>query len=323
MNTIASYLNDILGEQVIITPVSNEEVNRLPYYIGSLYALWKGELLTKRVYFARHKDNEFLTPDQYKKHMDNLQGFLDAPVILVLKGTESYNRNRLIQKKINFILENKQIFLPSLLIDLKDYLKPKRFRKEQLAPAAQYLLLFHLQKQNLNATTFRQLTEILPYNYLTVSRAVENLTRFELCLTEGGREKQLRFEENRKELWEKALPFLSSPVKKTVYINDELPERFRIVTGINALAHYTNIAGTIMDQFAINISEFHRLHREGKIYMYSEYDGRFNVELWKYQPIMLDNNEYVDKLSLYLIFRTSNNERIESELEIMMENMPW
>ena len=323
MNTIKNYLNKIFGEQVTIVSIPEEQMNKLPYYIGSLYTLWKGDLLNNRVYFARFRPDELLSPDQFKKQMDILQGMLEVPVILILKGTESYNRNRLIQKKVNFILENKQIFLPALLVDLKDFLKPETARKDHLTPAGQYLLLFHLQKQSLNATNYRQVAEIVPYNYLTVSRAVENLTSFGLCKTEGNKEKLLRFEENKKELWEKALPFLTNPIKKTVYINDELPERFRILTGINALAHYTNIGGAPLDQFAISARDFQTLHKEGNIQMFSKYDGPYNVELWKYPPIVSDEPEFVDKLSLYLIFRTTSNERIEIELETMLEKTLW
>ena len=323
MNTITNYLSNIFGEQVNIVPVTDAQMNKLPLYIGSLYTLWNGQLLNRHVYFAMHKDGEFLTPDQYKKHMDILQGVLEAPVILVLKGTESYNRNRLIQKNINFILENKQIFLPSLLVDLKDYLKPVPTRKEHLTPAAQFLLLFHLQKQSLDGANFKHVTEVVHYTYLTVTRAIEILTSFGLCKTEGGKEKILRFEENRKELWQKALPFLINPIKKSVFINDELPEQFRILTGINALAHYTNISGAPMDQFAISVQDFQTLHKAGIIQMFNEYDGLYNVEVWKYHPINLEKNEYIDKLSLYLIFRNNNNERIEGELERMMEEMQW
>jgi hypothetical protein len=323
MNTITNYLKEVFGEQVSIIATPEEQINKLPFYIGSLYTLWNGELLNRHVYFAMYKAGELLTPDQYKKHMDILQGMLEAPVILVLQGIESYNRNRLIKKKVNFILENKQIFLPDLLVDLKDYLKPETARKEHLKPAAQYLLLFHIQKQSLNATTYKQLTEVLPYNYLTVSRAVENLTSFGLCKTEGSKEKLLRFDENNKELWHKALPYLSNPVKKGVYINDELPVKYQIRTNINALAHFTAINDERLSYFAIGVRDFQMLHKQGKIRMFSEYDGNYFIEQWKYDPSGLADQEFVDRLSLFLTFRDNKDERIESELETMMEDIIW
>jgi hypothetical protein len=57
--------------------------------------------------------------------------------------------------------------------------------------------------------------------------------------------------------------------------------------------------------------------------MFSEYDGQHKVEQWKYNPILLGDGGYVDRLSLYLIFRNTSNERIEAELETMLERMSW
>jgi hypothetical protein len=163
----------------------------------------------------------------------------------------------------------------------------------------------------------------LPYHYLTLSRAVEDLTSRGLSHKEGGKEKHLTFRQARNELWTKALPFLTNPVKKTVYINEELPEQRRILTNINALAHYTNIGDAPVDHFAISVKEFQRLHKQGTIHMFSEYDGQYKVEQWKYNPISFEDDGYVDKLSLYLIFRNTGNERIEAELEKMLKKMPW
>ncbi len=323
MNTVIPYLKEVFGDEVIVEPADEEVVRKVPFILANTYALWKGKILNKQVFFAVNKGEELLTPDQLRKQTDLLENVVKCPVILVLKSMESYNRNRLIQKKINFILENKQIFLPDLLVDLKDYLKPGRTRKEYLTPAAQYLLLFHLQLHNLNEYTFKKLQETLPYNYLTTSRAVENLTSMGISFTEGAKEKHLMFWEKGKNLWQKALPYLTSPVKKTVYINDELPEQFRILTSINALAHYTNIGDATTDHFAISARNFHRLHKQGEIQMFSEYDGQYKVEQWKYNPIVFGEERFVDRLSLYLIFRNTINERIEAELETMLEKMPW
>jgi len=323
MNTVIPYLKEVFGEGVVVEPAEDGVIKKVPFILTNTYTLWQGKILNKQVYFAVNKGEELLTPDQLRKQTDLLENIVNEPVILVLKGMESYNRNRLIQKKVNFILENKQMFLPDLLVDLKDYLKPERARQEYLTPAAQYLLLFHLQKRNLNGFTYKQLQEVLPYNYLTISRAVEDLASKGLGNTEGGKERHLLLREGRKELWTKALPFLTNPVKKTVYINEELPEQFRILTNINALAHYTNIGAAPIDHFAIGAKEFQRLHKQGTILMFSEYDGQYNVEQWKYNPISFEDEGYVDRLSLYLIFRDTSNERIEAELETMLERMPW
>lgn len=322
MYDIDKYVTETLGEPIQLVP-EPEEIRKLPFYLSNSYRFWKGKLWQTPVIFIEKKDKELLPPDQLKKQIDNIREILGHPVILILGGIESYKRNRLIQKNINFIMVNKQMYLPDFLVDLKDYLKPKPVRKGHLAPAAQYLLLFHLQKESLDQTTFRQLTAKVPYEYLSVSRAIENLVRFGLCRTEGTKEKMIRFEDKRNDLWKKALPFLLNPVKKTIFINQDITEKEFKVTGINALAHYTNIGGTPADQFAMGERAFHQIHRQGLIGMYSEYDGRNEVQLWKYNPICGNMEEFVDRLSLYLIFRNEQNERVQFELENMLKKILW
>lgn len=55
---------------------------------------------------------------------------------------------------------------------------------------------------------------ILQYKYVTVSRAVKQLEALDLITTElnDNREKVCHFELSGRELWEKSLPYLKSPV---------------------------------------------------------------------------------------------------------------
>jgi len=114
-----------------------------------------------------------------------------------------------------------------------------------------------------------------------------------------------------------------NPVKKTIFVNQDIPRKEFKVSGINALAHYTNISGSPTDQYAVSEREFHKMHRQGLISLYSEHDGRYEVQLWKYNPIVDKNEEFIDRLSLYLIFRKEQNERVQIELENMLKKVFW
>ena len=52
-----------------------------------------------------------------------------------------------------------------------------------------------------------------------------------------------------------------------------------------------------------------------------EADAR--IETWKYAPALLSDGNAVDPLSLYLSLKDSPDERVQSELADMMENVPW
>ena len=47
------------------------------------------------------------------------------------------------------------------------------------------------------------------------------------------------------------------------------------------------------------------------------------LERWKYSPILFAKNGNVDPISLYCILREEKDERVEMELERMMETIKW
>lgn len=51
--------------------------------------------------------------------------------------------------------------------------------------------------------------------------------------------------------------------------------------------------------------------------------GDIIVEVWRYDPALIATDRYVDKLSLYLAMRNSGDERIQKELETMIDNLQW
>ena len=323
MKEVVKYLEQTFGDNVRVYQMKEWETNALPMFIGALYELWNGFIFDFKICLVQLKGDELLSPVQFKKHQDIIEKGTGCPVIFTFERMESYNRNRLLQQKVNFIIADKQIFIPSLLIHLKEYIKPVKIAKPHLQPATQCLLLFHLQKQNLNGLGFRGMAEILPYSYITINRAVDNLFESGLCLIEGNKEKIITFINNKKELWEKSLPMLTSPVKRGLFINDHLPENMAVKTNINALAHYTNINDERKQYLAIWTDNFRKLHKRGDIRMLSEYDGEFFVEQWKYDPIILADNGFIDKLSLFLIFRDDSDERVNHEINELINNFPW
>ena len=46
------------------------------------------------------------------------------------------------------------------------------------------------------------------------------------------------------------------------------------------------------------------------------------VQVWKYPPLVTDE-QYIDKLSVYLTLKDDRDPRVEKELEIMINNMSW
>jgi len=323
MKDITTYLQRILGTEINVVNATDEVLKGLPLYINSIYDMWNTVIFNKEVLLLVKNTQEQLTPIQYLKHKELLEKKTGMLIVFILSDMKAYDRNRLTQKKINFIIEDKQIFIPQLLIDLKDYLPKTKIITEALQPAAQLIIIYHIQRTQLEGFTYKDLANMLDYSYLTISRAVDNLVKLDLCETEGNKEKTLVFKATKKELWKKALPYMKSPIKKTLYINDALPKNLIFISEINALAFYSDMNNDRQKHYAIYHSEFIKLEKEGFIKETSQYDGDYHIELWRYKPNILTNNDFVDPLSLYLCYRNESDERIEMALEQIEEMISW
>jgi len=57
-----------------------------------------------------------------------------------------------------------------------------------------------------------------------------------------GREQVLRFNRDKKQVWENALERLRSPAKKRLWVKTFSNKPFGVKAGLSALAHYSNLA---------------------------------------------------------------------------------
>ena len=51
--------------------------------------------------------------------------------------------------------------------------------------------------------------------------------------------------------------------------------------------------------------------------------GENEIQVWKYNPKMLSTEGVVDKLSLYLSLKDNDDERIQIELDRLINEMSW
>jgi len=269
---------------------------------------------------AKNKQDS-LTPLKYKQITKQTEILVGLPVVVILDSLTYYERERLINQGVYFIISDKYAFLPSLIVNVqakKNVKNPVR-----LIPAAQYVLLYHLlSEESKEEYTIKDLEQIMPYNYVALARAIANLEDCKLCSTEikdNTGIKYIRFASYKRELWKKAQIYLSSPVKKVLYC-DAIPEGDFSISGVNALSQYSHLNSEEYETSAIWEKLFNPSGTQ-----YNEVEGLNKIEIWKYPTTMpfLSNHNVVDKLSLFLLMKDEPDARIEKELEIMIEEMKW
>ena len=320
MNDIKKYLKEALGIETEINPLKADKLKNLPVYITSEYSIHSIELYRKDFLLVFVKGN--FTTERLRKHLDTIRAAFNTNTVAVISQLEAYKRLRLIEKKIPFIIPGKQMYLPDLLIDLKEFgTKPKE-QPQAMQPATQLLLLYHMQIEPLEGINLKGIAEKLLYDAMTITRAAYYLHNMGLCTLQGTKEKLLHFENANAELWEKAEPMMNNPVKKTQHYSGWINDDNLYKSNINALAKYSDLNDDVIEYYAVKPG-YTRLIGGVNLKNTGPLEGNICIEEWKYNPYLLTKTEFIDPLSLYLCFRNKPDERIEMALEQIIKNIVW
>ncbi len=336
MKQLKQYLLQVLGAQIQPKPTDKHLMEGLPMYIGETYKFYDITLFNNRkLLIAAPKHEDGFTVLQTEKNLNLLKNKLGKTVVLLLPKITSFNRKRLIDKGINFIVPGNQLYLPDLLLDLKEtFFNPNTKKKtETLLPSAQFLLIYHIIHRTniwqLEAHSFKEIAEKTGYSPMAITKAVNNLTYHKLIEVTGDKEKQITFTLNRLELWQEAekRKLLINPVIKKVYV-DERPSAYLLPSNASALPEYSNMNPSRQVYLAIAKGAFYSLQKNNALIGANEHEGKYCLEVWKYNPSVLvgelDNNTaVVDPLSLYLSLKNDQDERTEMALEQLIDTHIW
>lgn len=324
MNALREYLYDTFGITATLQ-TEKEKARKLPLYLRGNYDLYSGMLTGQKVIWAGVKNPDSITPDQLKKQSQALQEILGhVPVVYVFDSLEPWQRKRLIEKKVGFAELFRQLYIPQLFTQIQDGHGKRRGMIEagdRLKAPAQFFLLYHLQVQRLEGMLLQEIAGLLNYSAMTISRTIKGLVAHELLRVEGIKEKTVIFDLHGKGLWEKALPFMISPVRETWYIDDQPNNEYIRVGGETALAYYTMLSEPRQHTMVIGKDIF-RITKPQLGKLNKKY-GFHKLEIWHYDPVILTKGNEIDKLSLYLSLKDYEDERVQGALQNMINEVQW
>ncbi len=322
MKETQNYIKETMGLEVVIKAIKSGQQKNVPLFIKQLYDVYQAGLLGKDIILLKNKNKETATVDNLRKHAQLIEHTLNYPAVFVLPFLQAYNRKRLIQKQVAFIVPGKQMFIPQLFIDLRDYRAAVPTKNKQLLPAAQCLLFFHLLKENLEWLPLKTIAGKLNYTQATVTRAVQALAEKEIAQKIlKNKQVQIQFKGRAYDLWDKALPVLQNPVKKVYFLDQMQKKDFFYEASFTALGHYTNLEGSNKRYYAVSGKDFQRLKKDNKNQIVEGDAGEITIQVWKYNPGILAKKGIVDPLSLYLTLKDEQDERVEMELEKMIKRL--
>lgn len=288
----------------------------LPRMLTARYAL-KTVLLEKTQVVFCYAKMELDQLTKVRNHMGLISKSVKMIVVLVTKDLSARQRDALITAGIPFIYPNKQIYLPFMGVVLQERFKAMTENKEKLSPSAQVMLFYYLyqKKERLFLT---EIKSALSFSSMTLSRASKELENMGLLKT--GKDKVQKYiwsDKSLIEIYTSAKDYLINPVKRTVYVDATCMEQKGYIAGDSALAEYSMINEPKVKVYATyklddDIEAMEELIDERK---------QAAVQLWAYNPGLLTVNGVVDRLSLACSYGDEDDDRINIELEEMLDNM--
>lgn len=327
METISKYLEEYFGLMTKILPLSKKDLAQLPLYLKGSYVLYTGSIVEQNVIWAKLKSDVHFTPDQIKKQGQQLQQFLGLPIVFVFDEIESWERKRIIERRISFVQPFRQVYIPEFLLQLNDTKQSSENKAESsfkyLTPPAQCVLLYHLEVASLEKLPFKEIAKKVQYSTMTVSRIIQELHRFEIIEIEGVKEKSIRFKSQGKELWRNILPILSSPIREVWFTDQILNDNDFRIGGDSALSNFTMLSEGNRKTYVIGKDEFRSMKTLGALRGLDKKYGDNRIEVWLYNPAILSENKNVDKLSLYLSMKQEEDEIVKGALEDLINEIQW
>lgn len=313
----------ILGRRISLQQRTKAQLKGINIGESLTFSFYDGDFYGMNLLFLEPKKNN-PTPRECSVTAGRMQTIFGLPVVFILSSGPSYERQRLIDKNVYFVMGDKFAFLPTLVAN-------ERMRKtrpaKRLSLVAQYTLLYHLQVESLEGLSARDMTDKLPYSYESITLGLTCLEDLNLCekVSDGPKSKVIHFLAKGRELWDNAQEYLVDPIEKRLYCDALNSDNQYTNCSINALSHYSWLNPDGNRMIMMNKKELQMLIDNKALVNMNEFDGRVMIEVWKYPAVssLGSTAEWVDKLSLVISLREDPDPRVEGELERVMNEMEW
>ncbi len=313
----------ILGSTVTLEPRKNERLKGTTIGERILYRFYDASFRGVPMLFVEPKKGN-PTPKECHIAAGRLTELFRLPVVFTLAPSPTYERQRLMDKGVYFVMSDKYAHLPMLVAVEKTTNKSKAV---MLTPVAQYLLLYHLQVCGIEGLSARDIANLIPYSYESTTLGLTCLADVKLCqkVRHGQSSNVVHFELKGEELWREAQEYLKSPVERRIHCDGILSDMKSSVCGINALAHYTNLNPDSERMVMVTSQEYRDMKAMDIMDNPNIYDGNVTIEVWRHPSVGLigETMQWVDRLSLALSLRDNHDARVEKEVERLIQGMEW
>jgi len=318
------YLKENLGIDADISSWPFE--SELPLFLKAIYKFKKIQILNFEYILITPESETSSTPATIEKHINWIQDHFSTEVIVLSTSLLGYDRKRLINRKIPFIVPGKQMYLPIQGIDFREHTTNIRSeRRKGLSPSAQAFFLYCLYEGISDNINTNNIIGNFRYTKMTISRIFSELNENEILVKSGnGHNVTYSFKSDKKSIWNNYQKEFQSPVTKSGWILKKQEDHLGPVAGLSALSQYTNISEPNYSTIAVNTNQWQLLKDSQHIEWIPKQElGVIRLEKWNYNPELFSKNGVIDPLSLYLSLRNSHDERVSAASNTLLGKMLW
>lgn len=320
MEKTLDYLREVFG--VTIKTEYAKFYNAFPMYITEKYNIHFVKLPNDENSYVliKPKIKIELNIIQLKKQMKQIFNYSNSTPIFVFESLRLSQRTTLIQNQIPFIQPYNQIYIPKVIINLREREIVEKEYGDEFSIAAQVTYIY-LLLNDIKETNAPRLAMEIPYSKITFNRALAELVSRGLIYTEGNSTRKVYKIIDKKELWKKGKQYLFNPVEKTYYSNSSILVEDLLYSGETALSNLeTNLNEPNVKYLAASSEKIKNINKNLFVNRYEINRENYTViEQFKYDPIFLSTTKYIDIISLYAQFKDNEDERIQIALEELLE----
>ena len=315
---ITQYLNGVFGGNAQLTPIRSKK--GLPLLLTGNFDFCECSIQDARFVLMIDKNNLRLSPGEIAKQTSFAENLLDKMTVYSVEKMPAYRRNRLLEKKVQFIVPGKQLYMPRIGIILQEARSNQVREHERLSICGQEILLLFLNGYLDSPMPLAGLFDLLPCSRQTVFTALDELESFKLLIRENrGRSKVIRFSELSRAGLAKAESLLENPVKKTVGIKSAGPiADVACDAGTTLLAQRTMLAEPVQREMAVRLKDFNRAKRN--LAFVPLQDAPISLQVWVRAPLLPGQRE-MDNISLRLTLKHHRDERVKIALSELKEDL--
>ena len=321
MESLTKYLHTMFGSTMVLE--AYHSYGSLPMYLADHYQLVQLKINEGVYLLAKPKEAIKINISALRKQLTQIQKFTNLRPVLVLENLRLSQRNALIQSGIAFIVPEKQLYIPQFAMNLTEVEATAEEYGDQFSVATQVVFSYLLLNQ-IKETNAHQLSETLDYSVAAINRALKELCYRKLLRTVGNGTRKQYIIPKGKGLWEAGKQYLFDPVKSRRYVTIDFGHHGYLMSNDLALSRLSFLNGKNVNYYAATAQTFKSIDKQYHLNEYDVFDHNYCViEIFRYDPKLLSSGNYIDVISLYAQFKNNPDERMQIEIESLVNAILW